>query len=103
MISSKPTTLPSSLQTGYRIRQCVDARELRWYTYQMTEVLLDHELQRLGRAGGVPGDHRVPRHDMFDSSMVRVNAFRSDLCPVSQHISQKSNLLNLRGMPGPWP
>ena len=72
-------------------------------TYQVTEVLLDHELQRLGCASGVPGDHMVPRHDMFDSSMVRVNAFRSDLCPVSQHISQKSNLLNLRGMPGPWP
>ena len=48
-------------------------------TYQVTEVLLDHELQRLGCASGVPGDHRVPRHDMFDSGMVRVDTLRGNL------------------------
>ena len=71
--------MPSSLQTGYRMRQCVDARKLRWYTYQMTEVLLDHELQRLGSAGGVPSDHGVARHDMLDRGMVRVDTLCSDL------------------------
>ena len=62
-------------------------------TYQVTEVLLDHELQRLGCASGVPGDHRVPRHDMFDSGMVRVDTLRGNLWPAFQYIPQLSILL----------
>lgn len=53
-------------------------------TYQMTEVLLNHELQRLGSAGGVASDHRVPRHDLLDGSMMRVDALRGNLSPTSQ-------------------
>ena len=50
-------------------------------TYQVTEVLLDHELQGLCSACGVASDHGVARHDMLDRGMVRVDTLGSDLQP----------------------
>lgn len=45
----------------------------------MSEVPLDHELQRLCGTRRVAGDHRVSRHDRADLGNVRIQALRGDL------------------------
>lgn len=88
VMSSRPTTSPSSLQTGCNRRHQVSVspplqrqphRPESKQTYQVSETSRDHELQRLGRARRVPSDHRVLGHDGRDWRRSRVEAFGGDL------------------------
>lgn len=47
--------------------------------YQVPEVTLDHKLESLRRARGIPSHHRVPGHDLADWGVVGVKTIRSDL------------------------
>ena len=69
-MSSRPTTSPSSLQTGcggQRYRQAERA-------HQMTEAARDHRLQRIGRARVVARDHRRLGHDRRTGRRARIEA-----------------------------
>jgi hypothetical protein len=84
-MSRRPTTLPSSLQTGCKpteTRVSDDSGTATRGLYQVTEVLLHHQLQCLCCAGRVPGHHWVARHDGANWSDMRVEAFRGhlDIC-----------------------
>ena len=48
-------------------------------TYQVSEVPLDHELQRLRGARRVPRHHRVACHDSANLRSMRVQTLSSDL------------------------
>jgi hypothetical protein len=47
--------------------------------YQVPEVTLDHKLESLRRARGIPSHHRVPGHNLADWGVVGVKTIRSDL------------------------
>jgi hypothetical protein len=105
-MSRRPTTLPSSLQTGckqteHRVSDYsgTTARGL----YQVTEVLLHHQLQCLRRTSRVPGHHWVPRHDGANGSDMRVEAFRGHLAMCGQRERLESSERNSLGKPSPWP
>lgn len=42
-------------------------------------MTLNHKLESLGRAGGIPGDHWVPGHDLTDRRGMRVETISSNL------------------------
>ena len=45
----------------------------------MPEMSGHHELQGLGGAGSIPGDHWIARHNLTNRRVVWVQPFRSDL------------------------
>jgi len=48
-------------------------------TNQMPEMSGHHELQSLGSASGVTGDHWIARHNLINRRAVWVQSFSSDL------------------------
>jgi hypothetical protein len=45
----------------------------------MPEMLLHHQLERLGGAGRISSDHRVLGHDLADHGRSRIKSFGRDL------------------------
>lgn len=48
-------------------------------TYQVPEMLFNHQLKSLGCARGVPSNHGILGHDLGDKSSPRIQALGSDL------------------------
>jgi hypothetical protein len=82
VMSSKPTTLPSSLQTGWST-ESGEGETGRKKTHQMSEVSFYHELQSLSRASGIPRHHGIASHHLTDLGGVGVNTLS---CNLSEHV-----------------